>query len=186
MKLAPAVVLAGALLTACTAGGPRPTSEATVITSSATVEAVDPATRAITLRDTTDGSLFTVTAAPEVRNFDQIEPGDRVELDFLESIVLELADPADDGEPMALVGGMRAPEGERPGGAAIVSTSAVVEVVSYDADTGFATFRMPDGAVRRATLPPSLRAFAAARRPGDRVLVSITDAVAVSVTPADA
>lgn len=177
-------LMALCLATACAGVAQRPAEQATLVTSTATVEAVDASTRSLRLRDATDGAVFTVTAGPEVRNFAQIEPGDQVEIDFFESTVLEIADPADSGEPLTVVAGGRAPEGDRPGAAAVVSTSVVVEVISYDADTGFATFRLPDGTVRRTTIGPDLRAFAAARRPGDRVLVTITDAVAVEVTPA--
>jgi hypothetical protein len=174
-----------ALLVACGPQPPRPAEQTAIITSSAIVEAIDPATRELQLRDETNGEVFAVTAGPEVRNFAQIETGDRVEIDFFESTVLELADPADTGEPVTLVGAGRAPEGARPGGGAVVSTSLVVTVLSYDAPTGFATFRLPDGTVRRTTVAPELRSFAERRRPGERVLVTLTDAVAVSVTPAD-
>ncbi len=185
----PAVIgLAAALLLAgCGLPGRTQMSEqASTVTTSAVIEAVDPATRALRLRDEADGSVFTVTAGPEVRNFDQIAAGDRVEVNFLEATTLELADPADTGERLTVVGAGRAPEGSRPGAGVIASTSLVVEVVSYDADTGGAVYRLPDGSERRSTVPPNLRTFASARRPGDRVLVTLTDAVAVEVTPAPA
>jgi len=57
-------------------------------------------------------------------------------------------------------------------------------IAPYDANTGLATYRTPDGLVRRSVVPPNLRAFAADRGPGARVLVTMTKAVAVSVTPA--
>jgi len=62
-----------------------------------------------------------------------------------------------------------------------------VTVVSYNPNNGFATYRTPDGVIHRATVPPELRSFAAARAPGSKVRVSLTQAVAVSIkmpTPA--
>ena len=50
--------------------------------------------------------------------------------------------------------------------------------------TGIATFRTPDGLTRTAAVPPNLRTFARSRGPGSRVLVTMTNAVAVSVTEA--
>ncbi len=71
-----------------------------------------------------------------------------------------------------------------PGALAGTSESFVVTVVNYDDSTGIATFRTPDGFTRMAAVPPNLRSFARSRGPGSRVLVTMTKAVAVSVTPA--
>ena len=60
----------------------------------------------------------------------------------------------------------------------------VVTLVNYDDNTGIATFRTPDGLTRMAAVPPNLRSFARSRGPGARVLVTLTNAVAVSVTEA--
>ena len=54
----------------------------------------------------------------------------------------------------------RAPEGAKPGGLAVASTSLVVTLVNYDSNSGLATFRTPDGFTRRAVVPPDLRNFA--------------------------
>jgi hypothetical protein len=185
MQLAAKAGLLATLLIvgACTAGS-RPAEQVSVISASATVEAVDAASRTLTLRDDATGEVFAVTAGPEVRNFAQIEAGDRVEIDFLDATVLEMAAPDEADEPVAVVAGARAPEGARPGAGGLVSTSVVVQLISYDAATAFATFRLPDGTVRRATLPPSLRSFAERLRPGERVRATLTDAVAVAVMPA--
>ena len=77
----------------------------------------------------------------------------------------------------------RAPEGGAPGAAAATNTSMVVTVVNYDSNNGIATFRTPDGMTRQAVVPPELRAFADRRGPGSRVLVSMTEAVAVTIAP---
>jgi hypothetical protein len=176
-------LVAGLMLMGCTGLTPgRNASTETLTTATATVEAVDMSTRAVTLRDDAGGGTFTVTAGPEVRNLDQVAPGDRVTIDYYQSTTVSMADPSDTGEPMGGVVAARAPEGARPGGMAAVSESMVVTVVSYDRSTGLATFRTPDGFTRRATVPPELRQFADTRGPGSRVLITMTEAVAVSVT----
>ena len=177
--------LAGMALAGC-AGltGERPqASTATLDTASATVEAVDLDTREVRLRDDADGEVFTVTAGPEVRNLPQLEPGDRVTLEFYDEIAVAMADPADPGVESSVVLG-RAPEGALPGGVAALSTSVVVQLVSYDADSRLATIRTPSGAIRTVTVLPELAAFAAQRRPGDRVAVTFTEALAVSIEEA--
>jgi hypothetical protein len=177
--------LAAALAIAGCTQGMRTSSEGvqeTLVTASATVESVDQSSRQVVLRDNADGTVFTVTAGPEVRNLAQLEAGDQVQVDFYRAVAASMADPADPGHVETAVLAGRAPEGARPGGLAATSTSMVVTLVDYDRNSGLATFRTPDGITRRATVPPNLRTFAEARGPGSRVLVSITDAVAVTIT----
>jgi hypothetical protein len=179
-------VVAALAIAGCTQGM-RTSSEGvqeTLVSASATVESVDQGTRQAVLRDNADGTVFTVTAGPEVRNLAQVEAGDQVNVDFYRAIAASMADPSDTGEAETAVIAGRAPEGARPGGLAGATTSMVVTLVTYDGNSGLATFRTPDGITRRAVVPPNLRTFAEARGPGSRVLVSITDAVAVTITEA--
>jgi hypothetical protein len=164
----------------------RTASEETLVTASATVDSVDQATRQVTLRDDADGSTFTVTAGPEVRNLPQLAAGDRVQIDYYRSLAVAMADPADTGEPLGTVAAGRAPEGAKPGGAAVTSTSLVVTLVNYDRNTGIATFRTPDGFTRQTAVRPDLRSFAQNLTPGARVLVTMTEAVAVTITETEA
>jgi hypothetical protein len=60
-----------------------------------------------------------------------------------------------------------------------------VEFLGFDPATGEATVRSPDGGVRSLELTPPLTDFAQGLAPGDRVLVTLTEAVALSVTPVD-
>ena len=63
----------------------------------------------------------------------------------------------------------------------LTATSFVVEFVSYDTATGVATFTLPDGTTRSAPVRPPLRAFAEARKPGDRVVVTLVEGMAISI-----
>jgi hypothetical protein len=184
MRTTLGLVFAAALLVAGCAemSRPRTATEATLVTASATVVAVDQSSRDVTLRDDADGTTFTVTAGPEVRNLDQLAAGDRVTLDYYQSLTVDMADPADTGEPAGAVITARAPEGAAPGGAALTTTSLVVTLTNYDRGSGLASFRTPDGFTRRAVVPPNLRRFAESLTPGARVLVTMTEAVAVTIT----
>ena len=172
--------LATGLLLGCTQ--PEPATQQSLVTATATVDSVDQGTRRVRLTDNAGGGSFTVTAGPEVRNLDQLAAGDQVQVDFYESVTLAMADPADPGTPEATLLAAGAPEGALPGGLAAVSTSMVVEVISYDPATAVAVFRTPDGATHRTTVAPELRDFASERQPGDRVAVTFTEAVAVIIT----
>ncbi len=176
-------LMAALLLAGCAemSSGRQATQEL-LVTATATVEAIDQSSRNVTLRDDADGTTFNVTAGPEIRNLDQVSTGDHVQIDFYRATTVSMADPADTGEHAGAVIAGRAAEGAMPGAAAASTDSFVVTVVSYDENSGLATFRSPDGLTRRAVVPPELRSFASTRGPGSRVLVTMTRAVAVSVT----
>jgi hypothetical protein len=146
----------------------------------ATIQTVDPGTREILLR-ADDGRLLSVVAGPEVRNFDQLEPGDRVAAFYVESIAASMAAPGQAVETRAGAATDRAPEGGRPGAAAGVAIEAVVEWVGYDPESAIATFIGASGLTHSVQTPPEMRAFAAARQPGESVLIEYTAALAVEV-----
>src|SRR3954462_9429493 len=76
--------VSGAVATA-----PGQAKAVSVITAEATVTAVDPATRKVTLK-LNDGKTRTIIAGDEVRNFAQIKVGDIVKAKYVESISIEL------------------------------------------------------------------------------------------------
>jgi len=185
-----AVGLAAALMLAGCAemgvGQQETATEETLLTATATVSAVDQTTREVTLTDNAGGGTFTVVAGPEVRNLPQIAVGDQVNVDYYQATTLSMADPADAGDPVTGVVAGRAPEGASPAAGAVVTESLVVTVESYDPNTGLAIFRTPDNFTRRAVVPPELRSFAAQQGPGARVMVTFTEALAVTITEAEA
>jgi hypothetical protein len=176
------IAAAGALaLAAC---APDPGIEVTRTAAiTATVAAVDPAGRAIDLR-TADGGAFSFVAGPEMRNFDQIEPGDVATLEVSGTVTVrplgERAGP--EPEAFAIVG--RAPEGARPGAFAGSVETMTVTLVAYDPASFEATIRLPDGGEIVVPVEPEMRDFAAGRTPGERFEVTFSDAVAAFVEPA--
>ena len=93
-------------------------------TAVATVEAVDLATREVTLRQE-DGEVVTFIAGEEVRNLAQVERGDRVTVEYDVGLVMALSPPgggiaarADEIEVA------RAELGARPGGVVRKTTAA--------------------------------------------------------------
>jgi hypothetical protein len=175
--------MGAALLLAACGGmitGPTATRE-NLLTASATVESVDASTRDVALRDNVTGETFSVRAGPEVRNFGQLAPGDVVEVDYYEAVTLSMAGPGTPSDPETAVVAGRAPAGEAPGGVAVVSTTMVVTMSNYDEDSGIATFLLPDGTLTRTRVAPEMRGFAETTSPGDRVEVTLTEAIAVGI-----
>jgi len=184
LKLA-AALSAGLFLSACAASDPGPQSaqRETAITRTARVQTVDLDTRQVLLR-MDDDAMLSLVAGPEVRNLPQLEPGDVVRFEYYEAVAVTMVEPGTTGNATGAVVATRAPEGAKPGAGLGATANMVVEFISYDPTTHVATFRAPDGVVETATVKPELQAFAAARKAGDRIDLTITRAVAVSIDEA--
>jgi hypothetical protein len=153
----------------------------------ATITAVEPETRLLTLRSE-DGRELVVEAGEQVRNFDQIEAGDRVDVTFFEALVAEVTDaPATEemDEPV-LIESRRAPLGEKPEGVVGMVYTAVVTIDEVDPEKNTVTFTGPGGQPRELLVQrPEMQEFIKGLTPGDRVQVSYGEALAVSVRPSE-
>ncbi len=181
MRRIPLTIAAAVLsLSACAAPGPEAAVSESVAEMRGVIEIIDPVTRQVVVRGE-DGRAVTVTLPPEAHNFDQLEPGDRVAASYSESIAARMATPDDRRETMIGTAGGRAPKGATPGVAAGMALTSVVTWVGYDAAAARATFTGPTGLTHSVIVPPEMRAFAAARRPGDQVAIDYSEAMAVGV-----
>lgn len=163
--------------------GPGTASAARVVTTSATVTAIDMATRQVTLRRA-NGSTFNVVAGPEVRNLPQVRVGDTVTVDFYDTLALELKK-GGTGVPASrtdAVGAARAELGQRPGGMAARETVIVADVIAVNAATQTVSLRGPAGRVVDLPVrdPEQFRRIAV----GDQVEATYVEAAALSITPA--
>jgi hypothetical protein len=175
-----AAIAIGMGLSACTPPDFAQREETVSLTG--VVRGVDTASRRLVVEGEDRTVVYRVS--DEVRNFDQIEVGDRITLDYVESVAVAMADPQDPGEPLVDVFGARAPEGARPGVVGASVGTVVVDFVDYDPATHVARIRGPEGNVTSVRVAEELRGFAATRQPGDRILILVEQAVAVAVTPA--
>ena len=148
-------------------------------TVSAVVEAIDYETRVVTVRKP-DGEAITFTASEEVRNLPQVQVGDVLVAEYVESLSIQVI--ADDGmgtdaAEMAAMG--RAEEGAMPGFAAMDSTVVIAKVVEINLDANTFKLAGPDGVVEEfvARNPDNLRRAEV----GDLVVITTTEAVAITV-----
>ena len=176
-SLAACVIVA--TLAAC-APPPEPASRELTLETTAVVQTIDMETRQVLLK-TEDGRMLTIVAGPEVRNLDQVEPGDRVKATYYESVAVQMAAGQASGTEAAAVV-VRAPEGAKPGAGVGASVRTIVTMISYDADTNVISFTTPDGLSHSLVVKPEMRDFARALKPGDRVDVVYTKALAIGVT----
>ena len=153
----------------------------------ATVTAISMDTREVTLRGK-DGKEQTIKIGPEARNLAQVKVGDQLRISYYQAFTAQMRmhDKPNEGFQSA-AGAVRAPEGERPGGAAAQSTASTVTIDSVDLTGKKVTFHRPDGGV--ATVPIQSEAgmkFVKTLKKGDVVDVMYTEALAVDVDEAKA
>ena len=158
---------------------------AKVTTMLATVVDVDKATRMVTLRSD-DGREQTIKAGPEVRNFDQIEKGDKVSAEYHESMAIfarkaEAAAGAASPKTATYGTANLAPLGDKPGGLITDVTEVTTTVQEIDYAKRQVTLMGPSGKPRVITVSDRVENLEAVKK-GDEVIVRYTEALAISVT----
>jgi len=179
-----AAAAALALVVGC-AQQPKPVMVSDSVEATATIEAIDQATRMVRLRGA-DGRSWVVQAGPDVRNFGQIKAGDLVKVRYTEAIAAEVVKPGagvtSTGATTAL---QRADVGGLPGATGTVSMKGVVKVAAVDTVNNTVDITASDGTARRIKVAdPKAREFIRGLRVGDEVQLTFSEALAVSVEPA--
>ncbi|WP_455208339.1 hypothetical protein [Kaarinaea lacus] len=155
-------------------------SKESLVSLEATVTAVNPDTREVTLENAA-GESITVVAGEEVRNFAQIAVGDKLTVDYMEAVEIQVLGP-DEAEvgATAVTGGARAEQGEKPGGAVISETTVVVVIEAIDKEMETVTVKGPAGNSKTVKVenPDNLDKVAI----GDKVRVTYTEGLAIEVT----
>jgi hypothetical protein len=147
----------------------------------ATITAIDKATRDVTLKGP-QGNEMTLTAGPEVKNFDQLKVGDNVDLNYIEALTLELKK----GGGLVVqrtetAGAAGAKPGEKPAGAVGRQVTIVADVIAVDPAKQVVTLKGPKRTVDlKIPNPEQFKRIAK----GDQVEATYTQAVAIAVTPA--
>ena len=153
--------------------------EETLVSMEATVTAINQETREVTLQNEA-GESVTFIASDEVQNLAQVKVGDKLAVDYMESVQIEVVGPEEEVSAEGLVGAERAKPGEKPAGAAISETSVVVVVEAIDNEKGTVTVKGPAGNSKtvKARNPDNLNKIVV----GDKIRVTYTEALAVKVT----
>jgi hypothetical protein len=178
---------AAALLLACAhepeEQSPEPFVKDVRLDVEATVEAVDPVTRTVSMRG--PNGPASVVAGPEVRNFDQIRVGDKVQVTYYAGVAAQMTKKRSaEGEPVAETQTYTAPVGARPGAGVSNTVTTTVKIQSVDTSNNTVTFVSQDGFVKTlAVQSPEGEKFIRTLRPGDEVEVIYTEAVAIAVVP---
>jgi hypothetical protein len=149
------------------------------MTVSAVVEAIDHESRVVTVRRP-DGEEITFTAGEEARNLGQVEVGDVLIAEYVESVSIVVM--ANDGLGADAAGAAamaRAAEGDMPGFAAMDASVVIATVEEINLEMNTFKLKGPDGTVSEyvARNPDNLNRAAV----GDLVVITVTEAVAIAV-----
>lgn len=163
------------------ASSPGKAGMAQTVQVTATITAIDKATRDVTLKGP-QGNEVVVTAGPEVKNFDQLKVGDQVSAQYVEALTLELKKGG--GMPVARTeqaGMERAKSGQMPGAVAGRQVTIVADVVDVNPAKQSITLRGPQRTVEIVVPDPEQFKLIAK---GDQVEATYTEALALAVEPA--
>jgi len=146
--------------------------------SSATVTAIDAATRLVTVVSP-NGATATFKAGPDVVNFDQIHVGDQIRATLTKELVVFLRKP---GEPAADGGAgaiALAPVGAKPGIVMAGTVEVTAKVEAVDLKRHEATLLFPDGTSKTVPVRPDVDLTRA--KLGEEVVMRTTQSVALLV-----
>lgn len=148
----------------------------------AQVVALDKSTRTVTLKGP-KGNMVEVVAGDEVKNFDQIKVGDMLAVTYVQSLSLELQKAKTGASGITTQSAaVTAQPGERPAAAAGHQVTAIAKVTAVDKKAKTISLKGPRG--NTVTLdvrnPDQFKVV----KVGDEVLVTYTEAMAISVEAA--
>ncbi len=179
---APGLSIVALAVLACSHEPPKPFVKDEMLHVSATVEAVDPASRMVSLRGP-NGSA-SVVAGPEVHNFSQVKVGDTVQVAYYVGVAAQINKSGSTPEPQESTATYTAPKGAKPAGAVGHTITTTVKIESVDTSFDTVTFKRADGFVRTlAVESPEGKKYIRTLKPGDVVDVMYSEAVAVEVVP---
>jgi Cu/Ag efflux protein CusF len=156
-------------------GVPGGTVQQTTVIN-ATVTAIDPATRNVTLV-TPAGEKVAVKAGPGVANFPQIRVGDQVRVAYAEQIVLRMARSGEEVGDSRTLAGASSPLGDKPGAALGQSTQATATVTEIDPRRRKVRLQFSDGSSKRFPVRDDIDL--SKHRVGEKVVIRYTEALAV-------
>jgi Cu/Ag efflux protein CusF len=183
-----ALFMAAALAVSAVAQEKKPLStEESILTSiTATVQAVDPEKREVTLKGPL-GNSVTFVVDQRVKRLDEVKVGDEVTAAYYISVAGELRAPTESEQehPVQIVEGtVRAPKGTEPAGGVLHVIKVVTTVQGLDLPTRSVTLQGQGPLGLTTTIRAKNVEKLKQLRLGDTILVTYTEALAVSLDKA--
>jgi hypothetical protein len=148
-------------------------------TETGTIEAIEAASRTVTLKKA-DGTYVTTVAGPEIKRFPELKIGDKVSARFYETVVVRLKQPGE-ADVNTATKAVTPTDTVLPGGTKAKQRTISATITAIDAALPSVTFSGPNG--WKYTSRVSDKAALAKVKVGDKVDITWTEAVLVSVEP---
>jgi len=150
--------------------------------ATATIKAIDLATRKVTLQNAA-GATQTLTAGPEVQRLAEFAVGDAIQVDVEQDLVLEYQSAGKASvAPTAVALADRAPAGQAPEGVMAAGVQATVTVTAIDSPNRMVVFQGPGGTLYQVKAGPAVKLEKL--KVGDHLLATYVEAVAVKLVKA--
>ena len=150
--------------------------EQDTFTATATVTAIDPTMRAVTLAGNNDNKA-TFICGPEVKNFDQLKVGDKVTAQVTERLTVFVR--SDGAEPTVTHAAAlaTAPKGAKPGLMVGQTFEVTAKVVAINAANRKASLQFSNGQTREVPVRPDVDL--SRYNVGDTVVIRVSEALSV-------
>jgi hypothetical protein len=158
-----------------------PITKSATASATVTIVAIDSTSRAITVK-AEDGTEDTLQAGPDVKSFDKLQVGDKVNIKYYESLVIQLRKPGEASNPAGDVVSQATPTTGKIGTTLTRQQTTTVSVISVDPTVPSITVKTADGhtITRKVQDPKNLQGV----NPGDKIDLTYTQAALIDVTPA--
>ena len=164
-----------------TSNQPGKVAVAETVKASAVVTAIDKATRKVTLK-TAKGKSFEVVAGEEVKNFDQIKVGDKLVVQYVQALTMEVKPGGGLRSSTQTTDTAQAKPGERPGAAGAREVTVTADVMAVNPKAMTITVRGPNGNIIDLMVknPDHFKAV----KVGDQIQAVYVEALAIAIEPA--
>jgi hypothetical protein len=165
--------------------GQRAVGAGATVTIVASVEAIDYATREVTLKGPR-GNTATFTVDKAVKRLDEIKVGDHVRADYVLAVAAELRKPTPEEEknPLTIIEGQgKTPAGTPPAAGALRHFKVVTTIDEIDQEKQNVTIKGPRG--NKVTVHVADREKLGKVKKGEHVLITYTEAVGLSLEKAE-
>jgi hypothetical protein len=127
------------------------------------------------------GNVVEIEVSHAARNFDQIEVGDQVKIEYYEAVALYLGKRGQKPDASAGLVAARSAKGDKPGGIVVEAVDVSATVQAIDRTKRTVTLKGPDGKSVTTRVDASVKAFDTLQV-GDTVHARYTEAIAIAVT----
>jgi Cu/Ag efflux protein CusF len=149
---------------------------------SGTITSIDKSSRMVGIK-TEEGENISVEVPSDVKAFDKLKKGDKVDVDYYQSLAVSMLPPGT--KPSASEKTMRSRNAAAQSGMAGREVNVSAEVVSVDPAANKVTFKGPRGQLKTITVEdPQMQAKLPNLKPGQVVQFTYTEALAAAIRPA--